>query len=158
MLFRGIATKGCNVGKCKRGPRKRPFPHKFLPLPWLVFPKQDFSALQETLNTHTSYTGYTQREGLCSAETSPKGAWWLLWAYRVHSQVGGREHSAKAHFLGVEREPRAQTTETPRTVAANENCCIKTQLPVSQECAPHQGECAGEWFSLEENKNRLPCS
>lgn len=75
----------------------------------------------------------------------------------MHSQAGGRDQSEKAHFLGVEREPRVQITETPRTVAANENCCSKTQLPVSQERALYQGECAGEWFGLEENKNRLPC-
>lgn len=97
MLFRGIAMKGCNVGKCKRGPRKRPSPDKFPLLPWPVFPKHDFSALQETLNAHISYTGKEKVSIL------QKPAQREADDFCEHSEEGGREHSAKPHFLGVER-------------------------------------------------------
>lgn len=79
---------------------------------------------------HTPLSQATPREGVCPAETIPKGGWCPVWAHRVHSQGAGRQHGATAPFLGAEREPGVQITETPRTVAANEHCCIKTQLPV----------------------------
>lgn len=132
MLFRGIAVKRCNVGKCMRWPRKRPSPHKFLPLPWSVFPKQDFSALQETEYTHLLHRLHPKRRSLF-CRNQPKG--WLVTSLSLQGARPSRRQGAqhKTHFLGVEREPRAQTTDTPRTVAANENCCLKTQLPISQE-------------------------